>query len=1059
MSQDYFWLNNQLHPESSAYNIPLVWNISGPLDIPALEKSINYVIKRHEALRMTFSFQGGKPQVSQKLILNLNPIDFKNAGDQEQLNKFINKEIVQPFNLATGPLIRAHLILLDKEKFVLLIIMHHIITDLRSKELLCVELSACYSAFAKDDNLPIFEDVFPYSHLISKYEEWKSSKVAESMFNFWKDELRDSPGLLNLPLDHPRPPVAGTEGKAHFFQLDAAESKKLDQFCRRNSTASFIALLTCFLVLLAKYSRENDIIIGVPLSNRRKPETKNVVGSIVNILPLAFKLWEGITLTQALQMVRNKIHQAHRHQECAFHDIVATVKPTRGVNYNPIFQVGFTHEPLIELKLSGLKVEAEKWHNQGAQLDLFLNIFEMSPTIQGYFEYNTDLFEPETITRISRHYKRIVSTLDQQFESELRKVEIFSKDEKNKLLVQWNDTTKDYGQAKCLNELFEKQVARTPDNIAVIFNEVNLTYRELNNRTNQAAHYIKELGVGPEDIVGVYMERSLEMVIAICAICKAGGAYVPLEPDYPQQRISFILDETKAKIVLTQKHLQKELPPFNGVSINLDSDWQHIADQPHENPTWQVNPTNLAYVIYTSGSTGRPKGVMNEHRGIFNRLMWMQETFKLKHEDKVLQKTPFSFDVSVWEFFWPLMTGASLVIAPHYLHKDPIKLYHFIEEHEITTIHFVPSMLRIFLDNDKAATCKSLQRVICSGEELSWKLQNTFFEKYKCELYNLYGPTEAAIDVSYWECTPRKSFGTVPIGYPVANTQLYVLDEQQQPVPQGVVGELYIGGIQVARGYIQRGELNQKTFIPDPFKGFPGGRLYKTGDLVRYLPDGALEYIGRVDFQVKYHGNRIELAEIEVALRRHNLVNDSVVILLGEKEENKKLVAYLLSNVRSLEELNLKQHLQEQLPFYMIPSHFVLLGEFPLTGSGKVDRKKLSTLQYRNSPPLIKPIQLDFDYVKLVTTIWKRILDKEVIDIQSNFFDSGGNSLLATELAFDLEKTLLIKLPLVKIFQYPTVLSLSKYLEEHSPPHKINKSIKEKRNLGYQRTAGGKIPL
>jgi amino acid adenylation domain-containing protein len=1041
MSQEYFWLNTQLHPDSPTYNIPSVLNITGPLNIPALEKSINCVINRHEALRMIFSHQTGhlKHHIQKQLILDLEQTDFSKVRGQEQLKKLINKEIVRPFNLTTGPLIRVHLIHLDKEKYVLLIIIHHIITDLRSKELLGSEISACYNSIVKDKNLPFFEEPVPYSHLISKYKEWISSKAAETALDFWRNEVQDHSGLIDLPLDHPRPPVARTNGKAHFFQLGPVEAKKLNKFCRQNATAPFIALLSCFLVLLARYSRQKDIIIGVPLSNRRHYETKNVVGCFVNILPLAFRLGEDITLMQILHLVRDKLLQAHRQQEMAFHDIVAAVNPSRDASYNPIFQVGFTYEPPMELQFSGLKVETEKWHNQGSQVDLFLNIFEISTNIHGYFEYNADLFDSETIARISNQYKRLVSNLHQKFDNQLREVEILSKDERKKLLVQWNNTSNNYGQVECLNQLFEKQVTRTPENIAVIFNEVHLTYREFNNRANQVAHYLKEMGVGPEDIVGVCMERSLEMVIAIYAICKAGGAYVPLDPEIPQQRLSFIINETKAKVILTQKHLKDKLSSFDGISVNLDSDWHVIADYPHENPTIKVNPANLAYVIYTSGSTGSPKGVMNEHKGIFNRLMWMQETFKLKQEDKVLQKTPFSFDVSVWEFFWPLFTGATLVVAPPNLHKDPLKLYRIIEEHKITTIHFVPSMLRLFLAIEIAAECKSLKRVFCSGEILTWELKQTFFKRFTCELHNLYGPTEAAVDVSHWQCQPQKSYSKVPIGYPIANTQLYVLDEQLQPVPQGVVGELYIGGVQVARGYLQRDVLTQAAFIPDPFNITSGGNLYKTGDLARYLSNGALEYVGRVDFQVKLNGNRIELMEIEAALCRHQLINESVAILSEEKEDYQQLAAYLLSNVNSIEELNLTQHLEKMLPYYMIPSHFVLLREFPLTASGKVDRKKLPSPQVKKNVLPLNAIQADIDHVRVVSSIWKKILNMDEIDLQSNFFDNGGNSLLATELAFDLGKKLNIKVPLVKIFQYPTVLTLSGYLKEESSRARVKR--------------------
>jgi microcystin synthetase protein McyC len=858
------------------------------------------------------------------------------------------------------------------------------------------------------------------------------SQSAREMLDFWKNEIQNYKSLLDLPLDFLRPPVARSLGKAHFFQLPPQAARILHEYCDQNKIAPFIALLTCYLIVLARYSNQKKIVIGVPLTNRRHSGDNDTLGCFVNILPLALELHKDLTVLEAMRLVRQKLLRAHRNQEIAFHDIVAAVQPPREAGYNPIFQVGFTYEPPMELQLTGLRVISEKWHNQGAQLDLFLNIFEISPGVQGYFEYNIDLFAPDTISRISNQYQRFVGSLHQHAVTHLSRVELLSQEEKDKLLIQWNDTATYYGEAETLDTLFEKQVARTPDKIAVVFNESQLTYQELNERANQLAHYLIDQGIGPEDMIVVFMERSLEMVIAIYAILKAGGAYVPLEPDTPLQRLSLILNETKAKIVLTQKHLEEKLSPSGCASLNLDFDWSAIEGYPIDNPIKGALPCNLAYIMYTSGSTGLPKGVMNEHRGIFNRLMWMQETFKLQPQDKVLQKTPFSFDVSVWEFFWPLITGASLIVAPPQLHKSPTKLSRFIQKHAITTIHFVPSMLSLFLEVDESSGCKSLQQVFCSGETLKWELQETFFKKFACRLHNLYGPTEAAIDVSHWECKPQTAYRKVPIGYPIANTQLYILDEHLKPVPQGAIGELYIGGVQVARGYLQREQLNEAAFIADPFDVCAKGHLYKTGDLARYLPDGAIDYLGRVDSQIKLFGNRIELLEIEECLCRDPQINEAVVTLFDAQTEKPQLVAFLTRHGNTNpNELELRQHLAKLIPYYMIPNQFVFLEKIPLTESGKVDRKLLQYPHQEKKIPSVDAIKAGEDHVLLVATIWKKILDIDEIDVQCNFFDAGGNSLLATQLALDVEKELGVHIPLVKFFQYPTVLTFAGYLKEY----------------------------
>jgi amino acid adenylation domain-containing protein len=603
------------------------------------------------------------------------------------------------------------------------------------------------------------------------------------------------------------------------------------------------------------------------------------------------------------------------------------------------------------------------------------------------------------------------------------------RDEVQKILVQFNDTIVDYPRDACLHNLFESQVERTPDAVALEFEGLQLTYAELNKKSNQLAHHLQHFGVGPEVAVGVYMERSIEMVIALYGILKAGGAYVPLDPDYPSERIVFMLEDSEPPVILTQNHLQSKIPVMDSKILCLDTDWENIAEEESGNLSSGVAPANIAYIIFTSGTTGRPKGVMNTHQGICNRLLWMQDQYQLTQEDSVIQKTPFSFDVSVWEFFWPLLFGAKLVVAKPGGHKDSHYLVNQIIDKSITTMHFVPSMLQIFLDDRNADKCTSLKRVICSGEALPLDLQERFFAKLNAELHNLYGPTEAAVDVTYWPCKQGSSLGFVPIGRPVANTQIYILDEQMLPVPVGEEGELHIGGIQVARGYINRPQLTEEKFIPDPFTDEPGGRLYKTGDLAAYLPSGDIKFLGRIDHQVKIGGNRIELGEIETVLGMHEGIKQAVVLAREDKPGEKRLVAYVVPSKN--QELNLQElrgYLDKILPDYMIPSVFVPMEKMPLSPNGKVERRELpkpSNLRPALAQTFISPSD---ELERYLASLWCEIINLDRVGVKDRFFELGGTSLQAARFINRLQEDLDVNIYVTSIFESPTVASYAEFL-------------------------------
>ncbi|MBD2362774.1 amino acid adenylation domain-containing protein [Anabaena minutissima FACHB-250] len=607
--------------------------------------------------------------------------------------------------------------------------------------------------------------------------------------------------------------------------------------------------------------------------------------------------------------------------------------------------------------------------------------------------------------------------------------------------INLNATQRDYDLSQSLHELFTAQVERTPNAIAVTFEQQQLTYQELNNRANQLAHYLQTLEIKLETLVAVCVERSLEMVVCLLGILKAGGAYVPIDPEYPQERIAYMLEDSQVKVLLTQEKLLTQIPQHQAHTICIDTEWKKISTQPNTNLKSGVKPDNLAYVIYTSGSTGKPKGAMNTHKGICNRLLWMQETYQINSTDSVLQKTPFSFDVSVWEFFWTLLTGARLVIAQPGGHRDSSYLINLIIQEQITTLHFVPSMLQIFLASRGVEKCTSIKRVICSGEALPLDLQNRFFERLDCELHNLYGPTEAAIDVTFWQCQKHSSLKTVPIGRPIANTQIYILDEHLQPVDFGVIGEIYIGGVGVARGYLNRAELTEEKFIPNPFKDskIASKYLYKTGDLARYLPDGNIEYIGRTDYQIKIRGYRIEIGEIENVLSLHPQVREAVIIARTDNTAEKQLIAYITYNSEKPTLNSLRHFLKSQLPDFMIPAAFVMLETLPLTPSGKVDRKALpqpDISHFSESNDFVAPRnQVEAQLVK----IWSEILNLPQIGVKDNFFALGGDSLKALHLISRIEQHFSKEIPLATLLTNPVITDLAIVIQDsnnqirHSP--------------------------
>jgi len=1030
--QRQFWLLHQLNPESPAYTVASVFRIRGRLDARRLVECVNSLLRKHAVLRSSFCISGGD------LVQVLLPYEKARVSVDEcvkegivepDLDRLTRDEISRPFDLETGPLFRLKLLSESPEKHVLIITMHHSIIDLHGKEIFGAQLSSLYNGSGVSAEAAAV-DTNSYAHYAQWQNAWFKSEKFLKMVSYWKHALKDFESVLSLPLDHVRPPYRTLRGSAVGLDLPDTLTQELRRFCRDHSVNSYLALLSIYFTLLYRYTGQDRIVVGVPLTNRRQDEYKDTMGCFVNTVPVLIDIKEDTVFMDLVGSVRKAMLEAHRHQEVPLEEIVKALGMRRDPSYNAVYQAGYTFEHPMALDLNGLSVEPVYIHHGGSQLDLFMTFWESAEGVRGFLEYDTDLFDAGTAERLSANFKVALSAAIRSPEERLSRLSILTEEEEDLVVRKWNATEKDYSGDCCLGDLIDKQSAKTPDAIAVTYGETDLSYSELQARTNLLAAYLRSRGVGPDVLVAVFMERSIEMVVALVGIVKAGGAYVPVDPEYPAARVGYMLRDAKAKVVLTQQHLLEKLPEQRADVLCLDSEWAAVEAVRESPLPGKVTGENLAYVIYTSGSTGNPKGAMNTHAGVCNQLFWMQETYGLTEDDRVLQKTPYSFDVSVWEFFWPLSTGARIVIAPPKSHRDPSALVKLINGHAISTIHFVPSMLHAFLQDPQAGSCGCLKRVFCSGEALPPEVRDTFFEIVHAELYNLYGPTEAAVDVSYWQCKTGTGSGSVPIGRPVANTQLYILDKNLQPVAIGVCGELYIGGVQVGRGYLNNQELTRQCFLSDPFAGTPGGTLYRTGDVARYLPTGALEYIGRVDFQVKIRGNRIELGEIEKSLAKHPQINEVVVVAGRENTVGKRLEAFIVPHSgQQPATAELRKFLLEQLPEFMVPSIFVFVPAFPRTTNGKIRRDALTV----PAPSVRQGAKVSTapstPTEKALAGLWRGVLGSDRIGIHDNFFYAGGNSLLSVQMADLVQKRFKTEVSTVNVFQYPTIGSMAHYID------------------------------
>jgi amino acid adenylation domain-containing protein len=886
--QERLWFLDQLQPGSTVYNVSDALRINGPLKVAALERSLNEIIRRHDALRTTFSVVEGKllQIISSSLNLSLPVVDLSNREQEDKARRFAGEEARRPFDLARGPLLRATLLRLGEEDHVLLLNMHHIVSDSWSMGVLYRELSVLYETFLNARPSPLPDLPIQYGDLAVWQREWLQREVLEKQLSYWKNQLENF-STLQLPTDRPRPALQSFRGERQSIELSEELAQGLKALSRSEGVTLFMTLLAAFQTLLHRYTGQNDVVVGSPIAGRNRAEMKGLIGLFVNTVILRTNVSGNQTFQELLARVRDTALEAYTHQDLPFEKLVEELQPKRSLSHSPLFQVMFVlqNAPSEALKFGGLSVSPVSVDSETAEFDLFLSMSESTQGIKASLEYNTDLFDAATIDRMLGHFRVLLKGIVDHPEVPIGTLLLLTEAERHQLVSEWNDTKTDYPKNKSIHQLFEEQAERTPDATAAVFEDQKLSYRELNQQANQLGHYLIKLGVGPEALVGICVERSFKLVVAMLGILKAGGAYLPLDPSYPKERLVFMLEDTKAVVLLTQERLAENLPELGGRVVCLDKDWEEIAQQGNDNPTSGITSDNLAYVIYTSGSTGKPKGVAIEHRSAVALLSWAHTVFTPEDMTGVLASTSICFDLSVFELFAPLTSGGKVILA-----QNALALAALPAASQVTLVNTVPSAMAELLRVNGIPS--SVYTISLAGEPLKSSLVKDIYERTSAtKVYDLYGPSEAT---TYSTFALRTRTGAQTIGRPIVNTQIYILDCNLQPAPIGVSGELHIGGHGLARGYINRPELTAEKFIPDPFRKEPGERVYKTGDLARYLPDGNIELLGRLDNQVKIRGFRIELGEIEASLNQHPGVQDSVVVATENKSGEKHLVAYIV---------------------------------------------------------------------------------------------------------------------------------------------------------------------
>jgi len=1029
-AQQRLWFLDQLEPDSPFYNIPEALRFIGALDIPALEQTINEIVRRHESLRTTFHAKDGRPyqMIHPEMTISLKKVDIRGIPKddrEEEIRRITAQEAQQPFDLTTGPLLRAILVQVDSEEYVALYTMHHIIGDDWSSNVLFQEIAFCYDAFTHGRPSPLPEPSIQYADYAYWQQQWLQGEVLEKQLNYWKKQVGGAPQMLELPTDRPRPPVQTYNGSFESFEFSESLMKGIKDLSNKEGATLFMTLLAAFQTLLYRYSGQDDICVGSPIANRTKAEMENLIGFFVNTLVLRTDLSGNPSFKELLKRVREVALGAYAHQDLPFEKLVDAIQPHRDMSHSPLFQVMFViqNSPKQAVDVSGMTMAPVESHSGTAKFDLTLFMLEEGRKLSGALEYNTDLFDNITINRMLKHFENLLKEIIANPEQKIAAIPILTEAEKQQAIVEWNATS------QFVHKLFEIQVNKMPEAPAVIFGEELLNYEELNQSANQLAHHLQSCGIGPEILVGICMERSLEMMVGLLGVLKAGGAYVPIDPSYPPERIAYMIEDSNVALLLTQERLKSTLPENTVPIICLDTEWGSITNESDENLSLNLAMENLAYVIYTSGSTGKPKGTLISHQSLMNYLNWCLKTYPLKEGRGSLVHSSLAFDATITGLYAPLLAGSSVYLVPETKDIEVItaalRNYKNFSIVKITPAHL--QMLGEQMSSDEAA--ELVKAFIIGGENLTTD-HIAFWQKNvpDTKLINEYGPTETVVGCMNYE-TPvdRQKLGSVPIGFPIDNMQTYLLDTLLQPMPIGVAGEMYIGGVGVARGYLNRPDLTAEKFIPDPFSQEPGARLYKSGDLARYLADGNIEFLGRIDHQVKIRGFRIELGEIEAVLGQHPSIRELVVLPWEAEPEGSdvRLVAYIVPDGDPMPSTTeLREFLKGKLPDYMIPANYIKLDALPLTPNGKVDRKALP------KPDSERP-DLENIYIaphtqveKKLAEIWSQVIGIDKIGIHDNFFDLGGDSILSIQVISRANQAGIHLTP-KQIFQMPTIAELA----------------------------------
>jgi amino acid adenylation domain-containing protein/non-ribosomal peptide synthase protein (TIGR01720 family) len=1029
-SQQRLWFLDQLDSANAAYNISWGVELHGTLDTCSLERALNEIVRRHEVLRTSFASDDGRPVqvIAPTLSVPWTRLDLTQLSTIEQeseVRRHLNYQAQLPFDLNRGPLLRATLLLLKPQQHVFLFAMHHIISDGWSSNVLLRELALLYDAFTHQRPSPLPDLNLQYADFAHWQHLWLQGDTFDRLLKYWARKLDRIPPILLLPTDRPRPPVQTFRGANEPFALTSDLSRKLADVARRHDATLFMTLLAAFQLLIARITGQQDIIVGTPIAGRNRSELEPLIGFFVNTLVIRTSLDGNLTFDQLLGRVRDTALDAYAHQEMPFEKLVDALQPQRALSHTPLFQVMFVLQnaprepvPMTGISLSPLPVET-RW----SKFDLTLFMAETVDGLRGSFEYNTDLFDDATIRRLIGHFMILLEAIVTDSSARVTELPLLSCEQRREILQTWNATSEQTESWRSVHEQFEQHAVHAADSVALLCQDKTLSYGELNERANQIAHYLRQLGVAPERLVGLYLERSIEMVVAILGVLKAGAGYVPLDAAYPMERVRYMLADTSVRVVLTQDRLRHQLADYDGHVICLDGDWQAIARHDVGTPPVQILPASTAYVIFTSGSSGKPKGVVVTHENLA-RSSAARTKYYRNPVDRFLLLSSFAFDSSVAGIFWTLCDGGQLVLVPDSGPQDVIALGHEIASRQVTHLLCVPSLFALLLQHCPVEQLGSLQTVIVAGEPCARELLDRHLELLRhVRFFNEYGPTEATVWSTVADGADCEGSSPVPIGRPIANTQVYILDRQGSPVPIGVAGEIHIAGAGVTRGYHGRGDLTGELFVPCPFGFQPGARMYRTGDRGRWLPDGRIEFLGRVDQQVKIRGFRVELAEIETRLGQHPSIREVAVVARTDGGEC-RLIAYLVCTSSLPPLADLREFLKAQLPDYMVPAQFVQLDSMPLTPSGKVDRRALP------DPPETRP-ELGQEYTEartkneqLLSQIWCEVLRLERVGVHDNFFELGGDSILSIQIVARSNRAGL-RLTAKQMFEHQTIAELA----------------------------------